>query len=99
VPRPYAAEALLAFIDTEQAYRLMSDARSSATGKEDEALRQNFCSAVARLRSATRQGYAQIPHEPDVSYNNILRSLDQAMKYRFGDAKIMCFGNDADKSR
>jgi hypothetical protein len=99
VPRPYAAEALLAFIDADQAYRSMSDNRSSAAGKDDLALRQNFCRAVAKLRSATRDGYAQIPHEPDVSYNNILRTLDQVMKYRFGDAKIMCFGNDADKSR
>ena len=93
VPRPYAAEALLAFIDAEQAYRAMSDARSAATGKEDKSLQQNFCSAMVRLRSATRHGYAQIPHEPDVSYNNILRSLDQAMKYRFGDAKIICVGD------
>ena len=93
VPRPYAVEALLAFIDAEKAYRSMSDDRSAATGKEDESLRQNFCSAMARLRSATRHGYAQIPQEPDVSYNNILRSLDQAMKYRFGDAKIICVGD------
>lgn len=93
VPRPYATEALLAFIDADQAYRSMSDNRSSAAGKEDLALRQNFCRALAKLRSATRDGYAQIPHEPDVSYNNILRSLDQVMKYRFGDAKIIC-GDD-----
>lgn len=59
VPRPYAVEALLAFISTEKAYRSMSDDRSAATGKEDESLRQNFCSAMARLRSATRHGYAR----------------------------------------
>ncbi|MBK7423068.1 MAG: hypothetical protein IPJ48_08220 [Propionivibrio sp.] len=93
VPRPYAAEALLAFIDAEQAYRSMSDNRSSAAGKEDLALRQNFCSAVAKLHSATRHGYTQIPHEADVTYNNILRSRDQVMKYRFGDAKVMCVGD------
>lgn len=97
VPRPYAAEALLALVDAEQAFRQMSDARSSAGGKGDIAFRQNFCIAVLKLRSATRNGYAQIPHEQDVSYNNILRSLDQRLKYLDGDAKGMCVELDAEK--
>jgi hypothetical protein len=99
VPRPYAAEALLAFVDAEQAYRQVSDARSSVVGKEDAVLRQNFCSAVVKLRSARRSGYAQIPLETDVSYNNILRSLDQRLKYLDGDAKVMCVDDGVGKIR
>ena len=99
VPRPYAAEALLAFVDAERAFRQVSDARSSVAGKEDAVLRQNFCSAVVKLRSARRSGYAQIPHEPDVSYNNILRSLDQRLKYLDGDAKVLCIDDGAGITR
>jgi hypothetical protein len=97
VPRSYAAEALLALVDAEQAFRQMSDARYSAGGNGDVAFRQDFCIAVLKLRSARRNGYAQIPHEPDVSYNNILRSLDQRLKYLDGDAKGMCVEPDAEK--
>jgi hypothetical protein len=68
----------------------MSDARSVAVGSEDKQLRQNFCRAVLKLRLAKDKGYAHIPEEPDVSYNNILRSLDYVLKYRFGDAKLLC---------
>ncbi len=95
VPRAYAAEALLAYIDAERALLNMSNARSTAAVKEYAVLQQNFCSAVAKLRSARRSGYAQILHESDVSYNNILRSLDQRLKYFDGDAKSMCFDEAA----
>ena len=95
VPRAYAAEALLAYIDAERALLNMSNARSTAAVKEYAVLQQNFCSAVAKLRSARRSGYAQILHEPDESNNNILRSLDQRLKYFDGDAKSMCFDEAA----
>jgi len=90
LPRPYATDALLALINAEETYREMNDAKGHISEKEAAVLRQNFCSAVAKLRSATRAGYAHIADEPDVSYNNILRTLDQALKYHFGDAVVMC---------
>ena len=92
VPRLYASEALLSLVDAEQSYRQMSDAKGGASDKETEALRLNFCGAVVKLQSATRNGYANIPAEPDVSYNNILRTLDQILKYHFADAKTLCVG-------
>lgn len=99
VPRPYAVEVLLAWIETEQAFRLMSDAKGLVSDKEAMILRRNFCSAVTKLRSANRSGYARIPDEPDVSYNNILRTVDQLLKYHFGEAKIMCIDDGAGKIR
>jgi hypothetical protein len=99
VPRAFASEGLLAFIETEQAFRRMSDARSVAVGSEDKQLRQNFCRAVLKLRLAKDKGYAHIPEETDVSYNNILRSLDHVLKYRFADAKLMCTDDGPKTSR
>jgi hypothetical protein len=93
--RPYATDGLLALIDADQAYRQVSDTKSASVAAENGALRLSFCSAVKALRSATRNGYAHIPNEPDVSYNNILRSLDQQLKYHFADAKVLCVDNDA----
>lgn len=101
VPRPYAAEALLALIDTEQAYRQMSEARSArsdAAGDVDAAAWQNFCYAVANLRLATRNSYVHMLVEPDVSYNNILRTLDKELKYSYGDGKIICDGDGTGRS-
>ena len=88
--RPYAADALIALIDTEQVYHAMRDARGLAEGMEAVNLRQNFCNAVKRLRAAIANGYAHTPTEPDVSYNNILRTLGWGLKYQYGDEKFMC---------
>jgi hypothetical protein len=88
LPRPYAVDVLLALIDTEQAYRAMRD--PSGLASDTAALRQNFCRAVTRLRSANSNAYARIPQEPDLSYNNILRTVDQALKLQFGDEKQLC---------
>jgi hypothetical protein len=99
VPRAFASEGLLAFIETEQAFRRLSDARSVTVGSEDTLLRQDFCRAVLKLRLAKDKGYALIPEETDVSYNNILRSLDYVLKYRFADAKLWCVHAESGASR
>lgn len=89
--RPYAADALLALIDAEQSYRSMSNVKKGLVpDKEAAVLRQNYCSAVAKLHSAIDNGYAHMRTEPDVSYNNILRTLGWGLKYQFGDAKDLC---------
>jgi hypothetical protein len=93
--RPYAAEALLALIAAEQAFQRLSFGSSFAVAAEGLKSRENFCSALAKLQSATHHGYAQIPYETDISYNNILRSLDQVLKNHFGDVKKMCGGDGA----
>ena len=90
LPRPYAREALLALVGAEQAYRQMTTASSSPSPDRDEELRKNFCRNAEILRSATKNGYAHIPDEPDVSYNNILRTLDHQLKFAYSEARIKC---------
>lgn len=92
VRRPYAAEALRALVETEYAYQQMRGAESVPARDIDGVLQQKFCSAVKRLRSATCNGYAQMPTEPDVSYNNILRTLDKEFQFSYGVGKVMCVG-------
>ncbi|MEI7428961.1 MAG: hypothetical protein WCL27_00790 [Betaproteobacteria bacterium] len=90
VQRPYVVESLLALLDTEQAYLQMPGGIPNAEGKEDGNLKQNFCIAVANFRLAIHNGYDHIPYEPDISYNNILRSLDRQLKYRYADSQLLC---------
>jgi hypothetical protein len=89
VPRPYAADSLLALVDAERAYREMSEAVDLAKNGSGN-LQQRFCVAVSHLRAATRAGYRSISDETDVSYNNILRTLDQRLYWRFGDSDRLC---------
>ena len=95
VRRPYASRALLSLIDAEQAYRQMNDTSSAFPGSEKKVLRLGFCSAVSTLQEAIRNGYASIPAEQDVSYNNMLRTLDKKLKFHYADSKIMCGGSEA----
>lgn len=90
VPRSYAAEALLSLIELEQAYQRMSETNAATMGNESETVRQDFCKSVTSLKLAIRNGYEHIPNEHDVSYNNILRTLDQQMKFRYANAKNLC---------
>lgn len=79
-------------METEYAYQQMRGAESVPARDIDGVLQQKFCSAVKRLRSATCNGYAQMPTEPDVSYNNILRTLDKEFQFSYGVGKVMCVG-------
>jgi len=90
VPRSYAAEALLSLIGLEQVYRRMSETNSATVSDESETVRQEFCNSVAGLKVTIRNGYEHIPNEHDVSFNNILRTLDRQMKFRYADAKNIC---------
>ena len=90
VPRAYAADALLSLVGVEQVFRRMNGTDSATLVDKSEIVRQDFCNSVSNLNFAIRNGYEQIPNEYDVSYNNILRTLDQQIKYRYADAKNIC---------
>ncbi len=88
LPRPYAVDALLALIDAEQAYRSMRDAEGPPSASRT--LRRNFCGAITALRASIAIGYAHVPNEADISYNNILRTLGWALKYQYADESHLC---------
>ena len=90
VQRPYAVKALIALIAAERAYREFSDASVGGVRSDSPALRGSFCDAVAAMRQASRAGYSAMANENDVSYNNILRTLDKLESQRFADAKSVC---------
>lgn len=92
LPRTYAAEAFVALIGAEQAYQRLAEAKSASSNDEAKFVRLDFCYAVSDLRSALRNGYEHIPDEPDVSYNNLLRTLEQKLKFSYGDSQDLCVG-------
>jgi hypothetical protein len=91
LPRAFAADAFVSLVGAERAYRRMSEADFPPPfeGGKSSA-RQDFCKSVLELRSAVRNGYGHMPNEPDVSYNNLLRTLEQKLKFSYGDAKRQC---------
>jgi hypothetical protein len=91
LPRSYAENALLALIETERVYQRMTKARYAQKQDFDESVfRADFCSAVSALRSTVDLGYSQMRSEYDISYNNILRTLEQWLKLQYGDSKRLC---------
>lgn len=96
IRRSYATDALLALVATERTYREMTEAGSEAAGVYDRDLQRRFCSAVSDLGAATLVGYRSMKGEADISYNNILRTLDKLAYYRFGDSKRLCDEHSAD---
>lgn len=90
VERDYARRALLSFIATERIFREADRRYPGGLRAADSAARQDFCDAVSHLTAAINSGRARTAHEPDVSYNNILRTLERYRDLRYGDAKWMC---------
>ena len=88
IARDYAAAALLAFIDAERAFAAWNDGR--ATGSPASEASRSYCLALASLRRALTTGYAQIPSEHDLSYNNLLRSIERQTKLRVADDAKAC---------
>ncbi len=88
IARDYAAAALLAFIDAERAFAAWNDGR--ATGSPASDASRSYCLALASLRRALTTGYAQIPSEHDLSYNNLLRSIERQTKLRVADDAKAC---------
>ncbi len=88
VPRDYGAAALAAAVDAERAFTAYSESRKAGPPTVD--CTRAHCLAVASLRHALSLGYARIPGERDLSYNNLLRSLERQMKFRYADAAVLC---------
>jgi hypothetical protein len=93
IQRPYAEGILLSLIATEQAYREMTEVAQASDKMNSGFPQQVFCNAVVKLQSAKLKAYEYILTEPDVSYNNILRTIDTQLKQRYGASKKIC-GHD-----
>jgi hypothetical protein len=87
VQRAYAAEALLRLVSVERAFRKLGTDHGATVGDRDRA---EFCSTVSNLRRALHEGYRALPSEADVSYSNLLRSLDRQLQSRYADERKMC---------
>lgn len=90
IDRDYARDALLSFIATERMFREFDHRFSGGLRATDASGRKEFCDAVFGLTAAIDSGRAFIAREPDVSYNNILRTLERYRDQRYGDWKWMC---------
>jgi hypothetical protein len=88
VHRGYGAAALLALVHAESAFTEWD--KSRAAGPPTPASGLTYCLAMTSVRHALSVGYAQILGEPDVSYNNLLRSIERQTKIRFGYAPGIC---------
>lgn len=91
VRRDFAVDALLALIDTEQASRRLiaqaAESRSQELVHRDLAV---FCQALENLRSKMTAGYKAMREEPDISYNNLLISVDNEIKTRYANTGEKC---------
>ena len=88
VPRGYGAAALLALVRAESAFTAWNKEREA--GPPSTASRNTYCLALTSVRQALSVGYAQIPGERDISYNNLLRSIERQTKIRFAHAPELC---------
>ena len=98
LPRAFAADVFVSLVGAERAYRRMAEAKSTQANEGDEFLRQDFCKAVSNLRSAIRTGYDHMPNELDVSYCNMLGTVERYFRIHYGDSKRMCVGGAKDDS-
>ncbi|MDR1368033.1 MAG: hypothetical protein LBJ76_04885 [Candidatus Accumulibacter sp.] len=74
--RPYAADAMLRYIDTHEAYTPLRKLSTDETMKPDlKDLREKFCVESGKLRESIRRAREQLRTEPDVSYYYIIQSL------------------------
>ncbi len=90
VGRDYAAHALLTFVDTERIFREAEQRIPGGLRDANVSSRNEFCGAVSRLSESIRRGRQAIAVEPDVSFNNILGTLERYKDQRYGDWKWMC---------
>ena len=90
VPRDYARDALRAYIAVEVAYYEKTSENLVVPGARTMSVVQNYCATVGGLKQALALGYLRIPREQDVSYNNLLRSLEQNLRQRYSDSERLC---------
>lgn len=93
VSRDYAATTLTAAVNAERAFRGREEERAAeaTSANTDHA----YCQTVASLRQALTSGYAHIVREADLSYNNLLRSIERQAEFRFADYPRLCGGSAA----
>lgn len=90
VVRAYARDALLALIQIEQVYRQIAEPNSTELLSGSQATQKQYCLHVKELRKTIHDGYEQVRLEPDVSYNNLLRSLERQLAYRYAGIGGLC---------
>lgn len=86
IKRSYAGNALLAQLATAKSYRQLGKWSIQETPK----LMADFCINIAALRKALAAGHDAIRHEPDLSYNNLLISIEWEIKYSYLSAEQHC---------
>ena len=88
ISRDYAAAALTAAVNAERAFREREEGRvSEATDPHAD---RAYCQDVASLRNALTSGYTHIVRERDLSYNNLLRSIERQAEFRYADYPRIC---------
>lgn len=91
IGRDYAADALFKFIDTERIFRDVEQRNPRGLRAVDAATRDEFCASVTGLSESIRRGRQAMVRESDVSFNNILGTLERYRDQRYGDWKWICF--------
>lgn len=86
IKRPYAADALLKQLAAAQAFRRLGNWQD----REDRILMSSFCQSLASLRKALATGHMAMRHEPDVSYNNLLTSIEWDLKINYTSVEAHC---------
>ena len=86
IPRDYATAALLNAVQAERTFA--GDGHGSAYASS--VANNSYCQAVAAMSQVVAYGYLRIRTEKDVSYNNLLRSIERQMEFRHGKATSIC---------
>jgi hypothetical protein len=84
IDRPYARGVLEALVDAEQAYN------EEKTEPRSIASKHRLCAAVSTLRLVLTAASAKVKSEPDISYNNFLRSVQRQLDSRYSDFSARC---------
>lgn len=103
IPRAYAREAYLSLINVDRRFWQWNDVRSHSPGGSDSIELREFCKALSQLTDLVRQGHEEIGREIDVSYNNLLITLERKIKFTYADGRLACgfakeFGSRQDHS-
>ena len=86
IPAPYVADALVKLVTAERIDRQVRGAAAQLSEEANHEAQQRKCEAVSALRTAVSLFRQKIAIEPDVSYNNILRTLDRELEFRYAES-------------
>lgn len=88
IPRDYAAAALVAFVRAEHVLTARNDDVGEGLAISDST--HSYCLAIASARQALSAAFSQIVSERDLSYNNLLRSLERQIELRHANVALSC---------